>query len=570
MMTEHNKPLIMKIKSIFLLIFTLWVPCLSAVAEKAPRPNIIVIMSDDMGYSDIGCYGSEIDTPNLDALAAAGLRYTQFYNTGRCCPTRASLLTGLYAHQAGIGQMVKDYGRPGYRGTLSKNAVTIAEVLKTAGYSTYMAGKWHITTQLGPDGSKESWPRQRGFDRFYGTIIGAGSFFDPWTLTRGEKAITPDNDEGYQPEQYYYTDAISDNAVRYVNEHKESSKENPFFMYMAYTAAHWPMHALEKDIAKYKGRYDAGYEAIREARYKKMKELGVIKDSKLSKAPQLWKDFPEDLKAWELRCMEVYAAMVDNMDQGIGRLVQALKANGQLDNTLILYFQDNGGCAENRGRKPTAKPAEGVVPMGKDELQTLMVPERSRAGYPVLTGVNVMPGPSETYIAYGRNWANVSNTPFREYKATNHEGGIATPLIAHWPEGIRTKNGLRDQVGHLIDVMATCVDLSGADYPKIYKGYKMPPMEGMSLAGSFNSGETVDRQIMFEHYMKRAIRQGKWKLVSLKRQPWELYDMEEDRSELNNLAKAHPEKAKAMAELWESEAHRTLIYPKPGQKGKGH
>ncbi|MEM7393237.1 MAG: sulfatase-like hydrolase/transferase [Verrucomicrobiota bacterium] len=414
-------------RSLIIMLFAgLTGPCLAAV--DAPRPNIIVIMSDDMGYSDIGCYGGEIETPHLDALAEGGLRYTQFYNTGRCCPTRASLLTGLYAHQAGIGQMTRGFDRPGYRGDLNKDVVTIAEVLKTAGYRTYMAGKWHVTSQLKPDGDKSNWPRQRGFDRFYGTIIGAGSFFDPWTLTREEKAITPDNDEAYQPEQYYYTDAISDHAVRYVNEHRESDDDSPFFLYMAYTAAHWPMHALEKDIAKYKGRYDAGYEVIRAARFKKMKELGVLKDWGLSEAPQTWKDVPAADKAWELRCMEVYAAMVDNMDQGIGRLVHALKKNKQYNNTLILYLQDNGGCAENRGRKPLKKPAEGVVPMGKDELQTRMVPERSRAGYPVLTGSGVMPGPSETYIAYGKSWAHVSNTPFREYKATNHEGGIATPL----------------------------------------------------------------------------------------------------------------------------------------------
>jgi arylsulfatase len=546
----------------------------NSTAHSGARPNIIVIMSDDMGYSDIGCYGSEISTPNLDSLAANGLRYTHFYNTGRCCPTRASLLTGLYAHQAGIGQMTNDTGMPGYRGDLSRNAVTMAEVMKTAGYSTYMSGKWHVTKHLTPklESDKYNWPLQRGFDKFYGTIIGAGSLFDPWTLTRGNKAITPDNDEEYKPEQYYYTDAISDNAVKYINEHKKEGKDNPFFMYVAYTAAHWPMHALEKDIAKYKGKYDAGYEVIRKARYERMKKLGVIKDWKLSEAPQLWKDFPEDKKAWEIRCMEVYAAMVDSMDQGIGRLVKSLKDNGQFENTLILFFQDNGGCSEDRGRRPRNDAVTGVVPMGKDELQTEMVPKRSRAGYPVLTGPDVMPGPSETYIAYGRNWANVSNTPFRKYKAQNHEGGIATPLIAHWPNGIKAKNELRDQPGHLIDVMATCVNLSGASYPKTYNGKEIQPMEGQSLAGSFDSNAPKDRLLMWEHYRHAAIRQGKWKLVKLrfkngnrkKAGQWELYDMEKDRSELNDLVKVYPEKAKELEALWEKHAHRTKIYPKPG------
>lgn len=568
-------------KALFTVTLLMVVSCQSLAAKNptphsGKRPNIIVIMSDDMGYSDIGCYGSEISTPNLDNLAANGLRYTHFYNTGRCCPTRASLLTGLYAHQAGIGQMTNDGGQDGYRGDLSRNAVTMAEVLKPAGYSTYMSGKWHVTKQLKPDGSKDNWPRQRGFDRFYGTVIGAGSLFDPWTLTRGNKAITPENDAEYKPEQYYYTDAISDNAVKFVSEHKKSGKDNPFFMYVAYTAAHWPMHALEKDIAKYKGKYDAGYEVIRKRRYERMKKLGVIKDWELSEAPQLWKDFPDEKRAWEIRCMEVYAAMVDSMDQGIGRIVKALKENGQFENTLILFFQDNGGCAENRGRSTRKDAVTGVKPMGTDELQTSMVPKRSRAGYPVLTGPDVMPGPSETYIAYGRNWANVSNTPFRRYKAQNHEGGIATPLIAHWPKGIKAKNELRDQVGHLIDVMATCVDLSGAKYPKQYNGHEIQPMEGQSLAASFDSNAPKDRLLMWEHYRHAAIRQGKWKLVTLRfkdrktKEPgqWELYDMDKDRSELNDLVNVYPEKAKELEALWEKHAHRTKIYPKPGSKKK--
>lgn len=542
---------------------------MSASAADAPRPNIVVIMSDDMGYSDLGCYGSEISTPTLDRLAAGGLRYTQFYNTGRCCPTRASLLTGLYAHQAGIGQMTNDGGQPGYRGDLGRDAMTMAEVLKTAGYRTYMTGKWHVTKQLKPDGDKSNWPRQRGFDRFYGTIIGAGSLFDPWTLTRDETAITPDNDEEYQPEQYYYTDAISDYAARYVKEHAEKSKEDPFFLYVAYTAAHWPMHALDKDIEKYKGKYDAGYEAIRKARYEKMKRLGVIEDWALSPAPQAWASFPEEKKAWELRCMEVYAAMVDSMDQGIGRLVKALEESGQMENTLILFLQDNGGCHEAMGRKPRKNAAEGVKPMGKDELQTAMIPARSRAGHPVLMGPEVMPGPSETYIGYGRNWANVSNTPFREYKSHNHEGGISTPLIAHWPKGIKARNELRKRPGHLIDIMATCVELSGAEYPEEYRGNGIQPLEGRSLVASFAKDEQPDRALMFEHFGKAAIRKGKWKLVRLGQQkPWELYDIESDRSELKDLSEEKPELAQELADLWEKEAHRTRIYPQPKGKKK--
>jgi len=534
-------------------------------AEDAQRPNIVLIMSDDMGYSDIGCYGGEIDTPTLDALAAGGLRYTQFYNTGRCCPTRASLLTGLYAHQAGIGQMTNDAGKPGYRGDLSFNAVTIAEVLKTAGYRTYMSGKWHVTKQLKPDGSKHNWPRQRGFDRFYGTIIGAGSFFDPWTLTRDNTAITPENDPLYKPETYYYTTAISDNAAMFIRDHQKVHADKPFFMYVAYTAAHWPMHALPQDIEKYKGKYDAGYHAFRAQRFEKMKKLGLVKEGwELSPPPSEWDDVPDDQRAWELRCMEVYAAMVDSMDQGIGKIVKALKDANQFDNTLILYLQDNGGCHEAYGRRSNAKNLpEPREPYGVDELQTRMQPRHSRDGTPVKTGPGVMPGPTDTYIAYGRSWANVSNTPFRMYKSFNHEGGIATPLIAHWPKGITDGGALRQQPGHLIDLMATFVDLAGANYPETHNGHNIIPMEGMSLRTSFEQDTNAERVLMFEHYRKQAIRKGKWKLVKVFKDDWELYDIEADRSEMHDLADKMPEKVKELSELWEREAHRTLIYPRP-------
>jgi arylsulfatase len=538
--------------------------CHSIQAGKEARPNIVVIMSDDMGYSDLGCYGGEIETPQLDKLAAGGLRYTRFYNTGRCCPTRASLLTGLYAHQAGIGRMTDDLGLPGYRGDLGFNAVTLAEVMKAAGYRTYMAGKWHVTKQLKPGGNKDNWPRQRGFDRFYGTIIGAGSFFDPWTLTRDNIAITPENDPLYKPERYYYTDAISDNAVNFVKDHQQAHAGEPFFMYVAHTAAHWPMHALPEDIAKYDGRYDAGYEAVRNARFERMGKLGLLgKTWSLSPLPQRWEDVAETSREWESRCMEVYAAMVDRMDQGIGRLAGELAANGQLDNTLIFFLQDNGGCAEELGRSPRKDPASGVVPMGRDELQTQMIPNRSRAGQPVLTGPGVMPGPSETYIAYGRGWANVSNTPFRLYKSNNHEGGIATPLIVHWPRGIAARGELRHRPGHLIDIMPTCVELAAAEYPVTRGGRDILPMEGASLVDSFAKDEKPDRTLMWEHFDSRAILRGKWKLVGLPGKPWELYDIEADRSEMHDLAATHPEIAKDLAEQWEKEAHRTLIHPRP-------
>ena len=333
-------------KNISFLIFSLFTTSLYAVDK---RPNIIVILSDDMGYTDLGCYGGEIETPNLNNMAAQGLRFTQFYNTGRCCPTRASLLTGLYPHQTGIGHMTQDKGVDGYRGDLNKTSMTIAEVLKPAGYSTYLSGKWHVTKHSKPttEAEKFNWPLQRGFDRFYGTIHGAGSFWDPNSLTRGNKFITPLNDAEYKPKQYYYTDAISDNAIKYIDEH---DKNKPFFMYVAYTAAHWPLHAFPEDIAKYEGKYDAGYEAIRQARYKKALAQGVITD-KAQYTATLGNWSKVEDKEWEAANMEVYAAMVDRMDQGIGKIIQSLKANGQYENTLILFMQDNGGCQEPYGRK---------------------------------------------------------------------------------------------------------------------------------------------------------------------------------------------------------------------------
>ncbi len=530
------------------------------------RPNIVLIMSDDMGYSDIGCYGSEVRTPNLDRLAAGGLRFTHFYNTARCCPTRASLMTGLYPHQAGVGHMMNDRGVDGYRGNLSRNAVTIAEVLKAAGYATFMAGKWHVTKVISPDGPKDNWPRQRGYDRFYGTIHGAGSFFDPNTLTRDNTMISPANDSEYTPETFYYTDAISDNAARYVADHFKAGAGKPFFMYVAYTAAHWPMHALPADIAKYKGVYDGGYEPIRKARFERMKRLGVIaKHRKLSPRAGNWDNVKN--KEWEARCMEVYAAMIDNMDQGIGRLVDELKKAGQLDNTLIFFLQDNGGCAEGLGRrsggKYTSRPAKPPFdPMPAEQLQTGMVPRQTRDGYPVVKGTGIMPGPADTYIAYGRAWANVSNTPFREYKHWVHEGGIATPLVVHWPKGIKAKGALRHQVSHLIDIMATCVDAAGAAYPSTYAGHAIKPAEGVSLLPAFADKPIEREAVYWEHEGNRAIRVGTWKLVAKGRNgPWELYDMAADRSELTDLAPQQPQRVEKMAAMWDAWAIRANVVP---------
>lgn len=531
----------------------------------APRPNIVLIMSDDMGYSDIGCYGGEIHTPNLDRLAAGGLRFTQFYNTARCCPTRASLLTGLYPHQTGVGHMMQDRGTDAYRGDLNRRCVTIAEVLRAAGYRTYMTGKWHVTRFTSPDGPKHNWPLQRGFDRFYGTIHGAGSFYDPNTLMRDNTMISPYNDPEYQPETFYYTDAISDHAVRFIAEHQQQHADRPFFLYVAYTAAHWPMHALPKDIAKYRGRYDAGYGAIRQGRYERMKKLGVI-DPRWELSPQAGRWEEVENKRWEAACMEVYAAMIDNMDQGIGRIVAELEKHRLLDNTLIFFLQDNGGCAEGVGRRGNQRRADRptLPPMDPAALQPDMIPKQTRDGWPVLQGTGVLPGPADTFIAYGRGWANVSNTPFREYKHWVHEGGISTPLIVHWPAGVPRQGQLEHQPGHLIDIMATCVDVAGAEYPRQYNGRPIQPMEGVSLVPVFTGGSLPPRTLYWEHEGNRAVRQGKWKLVAKGRKgPWELYDIEADRSELHNLANQFPERVRQMAALWQQYAERTGVLPWP-------
>lgn len=537
------------------------------------RPNILLIMSDDMGFSDIGCYGGEIDTPNLDRLAKNGLRFSQFYNAARCCPTRASLLTGVYQHQTGIGLMLGNRNLPGYSGDLGKNVLTIAEVLVKNGYGTYMTGKWHVTRFTRPQGPKENWPLQRGFEEFYGIIKGAGSFYDPVTLCRGNTYITPDNDPEYKPEVFYFTDAINDNAVMYLRQHFNESPDKPFFLYLAHTAAHWPMHALPEDIARYEGKYDGGFEPIRKARFERLKQIGLIDPSwALSAQSVNWEKVKH--KSWDIRNMEVYAAMVDRMDQGIGKIIRELEVREQLDNTLIFYLQDNGGCAEGYGRNSPKEPyPTDLKPMRPDELQTrTWPPMQTRDGKPVRHGPGVVAGPADTFIGYGQGWANVSNTPFREYKHFVHEGGIATPLIVHWPQGLdgARKGELEHQPGHLIDIMATCLDVAGVPYPEDYGGRDILPLEGISLVPAFQ-GKPLNRKdaLYFEHHLNSAIRDGKWKLVRKgsprdgKIHPWELYDMEADRTETNDLATNYPEKVSELKAKWEAWAKRTNVLPWP-------
>lgn len=493
--------------------------CPAAALGQEHRPNIVLILADDMGFSDLGCYGSEIATPNLDKLAAGGIRFTQFYNTARCCPTRASLLTGLYPHQAGMGHMVEGRGSsPGYQGFLNDRCVTIAEVLRSAGYHTPMSGKWHVGE------NRPHWPVDRGFEKYFGLISGATSYFELESgrkMAQDDKLYTPSGDG------FYMTNAIADNALAFLDEY--GKKKEPFFLYVAFTSPHWPLHALPEDIAKYRGKYKSGWDELRKQRHQRQIDMGIVEAR--------WPLTPRDLQApaWadvkdpdmrDLK-MAVYAAQIDRMDQNIGRILARLKSMGVEDNTLVLFLSDNGGCAE--------------------EIH------RSKPG--------ALPGTPDSYESYGLPWANASNTPFRLYKHWVHEGGIATPLIAYWPAVIK-KSSITHQPGHLVDIMATCVDVAGTTYPRTYKDREITPLEGKSLLpilqGKTRQGHDA---ICWEHEGHRAIRQGKWKLVARLRGKWELYDLDADRTETNDLAAKQPDKVKELTEHYEAWAKRCGVLP---------
>ena len=485
------------------------------------RPNIIVILADDLGYSDLGCYGGEIHTPNLDRLAEEGMRFSRFYNCSRSCPTRASLLTGLYQHQAGIGRMTFDAHLPGYRGQLSDNAVTIAEVLRGSGYRTGMVGKWHVAeTPLQPDqrdwlnhqvhhpafADKACYPTHRGFDDYYGIIYGVADYFDPFSLVSGEEPVRD------VPDDYYITTAFSDSAVAYVNRYAQGDR--PFFLYLSYTAPHWPLHALPEDIALYEDTYRVGWDSIRAQRYGRMEQLGILADAG-----------------------------------------HALKANGQYDNTLILFLSDNGCSPEV---------CQNFAPGENDR------PDRTRDGREIIYPKNkeALPGPETTFASLGAEWANVANTPFRYWKAREYEGGICTPLIAHWPQGIEQPAGsITAEPGHVMDIMATCIDLAGATYPAEHNGHAITPLEGKSLAPVFRTGTRDGHEyIGFEHFGEKALigRDG-WKIVQPagENKKWELYNLNEDRTELHDLAAAHPDKVAEMERQYNAWAERCLVVPAP-------
>lgn len=521
-------------------------------AKHSQRPNILIILNDDMGFSDIGCYGGEIETPNLDRLAANGLRYSQFYNTARCSPSRASLLTGLHPHQTGIGILTYSNGPEGYAGNLNKSCVTIAQVLRQNDYRTYLSGKWHVSSSLTTP--SDAWPLQRGFDHFFGTIIGAGSFYNPNTLTRGNTNI---EHEAEADPSFFYTDAISDQAAAYIRSHKQSDPAAPFFQYVAYTAPHWPLQAHDEDIAKYKGRFDAGWDALREARLTRLVEAGIIHPGwKLTDRDPTQPPWTEaQNRDWLLRCMEVYAAQIDRMDQGIGRIIAALEETGQLDNTMIIFLSDNGACAEDI---PDGVGVRELV----DEL--MIAKAMTRDGRPVHLGndPSLMPGAEDTYQSYGVAWANLSNSPFRLYKHWIHEGGIATPFIVHWPTGIADAGGLRNDPSQLPDIMATILDVTGASYPATFDGHDILPCEGESLVPSFGSSQTPRGPLFWEHEGNAAVRIGDWKLVRKYPERWELYDMVADRTEMNDLSAQHPERVREMAQIYTAWAERCGVIPR--------
>lgn len=514
--------------SVIASLLGLVLPALAQPAAAPPqkRPNIVLIMADDMGYSDIGCFGGEVQTPNLDRLAAGGVRVTQFYNTSRCCPTRAALLTGLYSHQAGVGDMVGDFGTPGYRGFLNDSCATIAEVLRPAGYHTLMAGKWHV------GGKPGHWPRDRGFERYWGLVDGGGNYWtvDPTRTLVDEETVIP-----HDGRSWYLTDEFADHAVKYVDEY--GRKPEPFFLYLAFTAPHWPLHAPRDAIARYRGKYKIGWDALRRQRHQRMIDLGIV-DAKWGLSPRgdkipAWDELSEEKKDFFDLKMSVYAAQIDKMDQGIGRVLAKLRELGIEKDTLVMFLSDNGGCHE--------------------EIQ------RGQAGAEI--------GTRESFTSYGVNWANASNTPFRMYKHWVHEGGISTPLIAYWPGVIR--GGWIDTrtVGHVIDLSATCYDAAGADYPKERNGKAITPLEGKSLLPAFKTGQRDGHDaIYWEHENSKAVRQGPWKLVSKPGGKWELYNLAADRTELKDLSEAEPVRVEEMKALWQAWAKRCGVLDKGKKK----
>jgi arylsulfatase len=475
-----------------------------------------VVLADDLGFSDVGAFGGEIPTPHIDRLAAEGVRFTRFYNAARCSPTRASLLTGRTPHAVGIGHL----NGPGtYPGDLDGETPTVAELLREAGYSTYMAGKWHVTPWPGPG---HNHPTRRGFDRFYGILASIRSFYNPPSLMRDDEELPPPQGD------YHFTDAVTDAAVGFLEDHDPAK---PFFLYVAHAAPHWPLHAREEDVQRHVARYRAGWDAIRAERHRRLSEIGLLAPRDDRVPP--WES--AEPKEWLARRMAVYAAMVEQMDRGIGEILETLERRGLAENTLVVFLSDNGGCAEEIGSEGRAN----------------HFPRQTRDGRPIRlgNGTDVDPGPEDTYASYGLEWAHVSNTPFRLFKSFVHEGGIATPFIARWP-GVLEAGAASSRVGHVIDLLPSFLAAAGAR-PRA-------DLEGRDL---FRGNETGPRTLFWEHEGNRAVRHGDWKLVAVYQGPWELYDLSRDRTELENLADAYPDRVEELASLYAAWAERSGVRP---------
>ncbi|PWU15936.1 MAG: arylsulfatase [Verrucomicrobia bacterium] len=530
----------------------------TSAAPAALRPNILLILADDLGFSDVGCYGSEVSTPNLDRLGAQGARFTQFYNCARCCPSRAALLTGLYPHQAGMGGMESGarIGPIGYEGRLVDRCVTIPEVVKPGGYRCYMVGKWHL--------GRTPNPIERGFDEFYGMIGGFNSCWQEHPFYTRLPAEHPSR--SYPAGQFYSTDAFGDYTLDFLADARKTP-EKPWFVYLAFNAAHFPLHAPENEIAKYEKIYQQGWDKIREQRFERQKRLGILGHTAdltprsfipanwanrqtgwADKYNPPWDSLDGDRRADLARRMAVYAAMIDRMDQNIGRVFDDLRKHGEFEKTLIIFLSDNGACAEwdPYGFDGESGP-HNVLHRG-DELKKI--------------------GGPESYVSYGSAWANACNTPWRLYKHYDHEGGIATPFIVSWPEGMKRNGKVVGAPCHLIDIMATLVEVTGARYPASFNEHSIVPMEGRSFLPLLKGKKLPPRTLFFEHERNRAVREERWKLVSLEGKPWELYDFERDRSELHDLSSQQPGVVARLAKAWDEWAGRCHVR-KPEPHGGG-
>ncbi len=510
-------------------------------------PNVLLIVADDLGYSDLGCYGGELSTPHLDTLAAGGVRLAQFHTTARCSPSRASLLTGLHPHQTGIGVLTNDDRPRGYPGSLNSRCQTMAELLHPDGYVTALSGKWHLASDmLNPN---DSWPTRRGFDSFFGTLTGCGSYFDPGTLTRGEQ---PADDARADPD-FYYTDAITADACTRIRGAVTAGR--PFFSYVAYTAPHWPLHARDSDLLAHRGRFRAGWDELRAVRLGRQRELGLISDDAAltDRDPRVpaWADEPH--QDWQQRRMEAYAAQVARMDAGVGELLATLNDTGCRDNTLVIFLSDNGASDETLPQ----------IQERSFRQRTDIFRANTRDGRLVRLGNDptIDPGPEDTYASYGRAWANLSNAPFRLYKRYTHQGGIAGPLIASWPAGELTAGAILQQPFALVDVLPTVLQATGGRYPARVPGRDPVPLAGRSMLPAWRGGTVEDRPLFFEHTGNAAVRSGRWKLVRGYPNAWELYDMTVDRSETTDLAAAHPDVVAELTAVWRDWANRAGVIP---------